>query len=62
MTTIDKAQNREIYSKFVQSYANSLNDFVASMIAPSMPVLRRSGEAYSFGHEAMRLMAGKRAV
>lgn len=62
MTTFDKAQQKQVLSEFLQATMNEESWFIASWIAPSVKVIRDTGERKSFGRQAMRIYAWRRAV
>lgn len=62
MTSFAKAYRNEILTKISIAYMNSKEDFIASKVAPFVKVEKDSGEIFSYGKQALRLVNDNRAI
>ena len=61
-TSFAKAYRDEILSKISLAYMNSTTDFIATKVAPFLQVEKDSGQIFSYGKQAMRVMDGQKAT
>lgn len=61
-TSFAKAYRDEILSKISLAYMNSSTDFIATKVAPFLQVEKDSGQIFSYGKQAMRIMDDQKAT